>query len=662
MWRTCFLFLAVSAHLEPEQIHLAFAGQDASGYPSGMTASWFTRSEPKDSTVEYGLSASHVKHYMKDEGFHSHVEMLNLKPNTKYFYRVGSSKDGKWSEACFNQAKVTEEFTYESAYNGYLNWLQNLTATMAYMVSPGNHESECHSPACVVDPFLGRALMNFTAYNHRWHMPSSSSAGRANMWYSWNVGPVHFVSLNTETDFPGAEESKTGEYLRWLEADLKAARAAGKKWIIAGGHRPLMRLKHSGMIELLEKYKVDLYLAGHAHRYWRDPPSNDVNASRRSYQDPNGYIQIVAGGAGCDEMAYKIAPQCPAGQSTCVPSEHKPDEDPEKTSQVTPVYATDVYSMGRLNVNVSMLHFELIDSMHGQLLVPLAPFCGGFAARCQERSAVEAFDSAHAMAALRATLGSLRFAGAKAQAFPVRSFAPAFRCFSDLRFAPTHEWFKAEGDSATLGISDFAQGQLGEVVYCELPEVGSKFKTKETLCTLESVKAVGEVYAPVDCEVTAVNEKLQDEPATVNGSPEDEGWLVKVKFSGDTSSLMDRAAYEKHLESEKTEEHVSFDREYLRWLWWPVILYLFWGMAHVCDIYFVSAIEVVTKRFKIPDDVAGATLMALGCNGPELSLNTKPGIASHITETDRVWGLDGDKEEKPVRECLDELTAWTTRR
>lgn len=465
-WRSCFLcFVAVYGHLEPEQIHLAFAGQDASGYPSGMTVSWFTRSEPKDSTVQYGLSESqldqsatgHVKHYMSDAGFHSHVEILNLKPSTKYFYRVGSSHDSKWSEvwsftsastapdASFSMAvfgdmgyessverpmvitlhglekkwsaqesRATLEkwkdeksidfiwhvgdigymddsyahspvrFTYETAYNGYLNWLQNLTASMAYMVSPGNHESECHSPACVVDPFLGRSLMNFTAYNHRWHMPSGSCAGRANMWYSFNVGPVHFVSLNTETDFPGAEESKTGdghiswlkaghfgaegEYLRWLEADLKAARAAGKKWIIAGGHRPLIRLRHSGMIELLEKYEVDLYFAGHAHRYWRDPPSADVNASRREYKDPKGYIQIVAGGAGCDEMAYKVAPQCPEGTGSCVPSDHKPDVDPEKTSQVNPVYATDVYSVGRLNANSSTLYFELVDSKHGQII------------------------------------------------------------------------------------------------------------------------------------------------------------------------------------------------------------------------------------------------------------------------------------------------------
>ncbi|CAJ1395218.1 unnamed protein product [Effrenium voratum] len=149
------------------------------------------------------------------------------------------------------------------------------------------------------------------------------------------------------------------------------------------------------------------------------------------------------------------------------------------------------------------------------------------------------------MAALRAAFGSFRVAS-----------APAFRLrgFSAVRFAPTHEWFKADGDSATMGISDFAQGQLGEVVYCELPEVGAKFSAKSTLCTLESVKAVGEVYAPLDLEVTAVNEKLQDEPATVNSSPEDDGWLVKVKFTGDVNSLMDREAYMKHLESEKTEE------------------------------------------------------------------------------------------------------------
>merc|ERR1719356_2046752 len=97
----------------------------------------------------------------------------------------------------------------------------------------------------------------------------------------------------------------------------------------------------------------------------------------------------------------------------------------------------------------------------------------------------------------------------------------ALRRFSDLRFAKTHEWVKTEGDTATIGISDFAQSQLGEVVYCDLPEEGATMKAKETLCTLESVKAVGEIYAPADCEVVAVNEKLSDDPSMVNSSPQD---------------------------------------------------------------------------------------------------------------------------------------------
>merc|ERR1711948_243406 len=119
------------------------------------------------------------------------------------------------------------------------------------------------------------------------------------------------------------------------------------------------------------------------------------------------------------------------------------------------------------------------------------------------------------------------------------------RMFSDLKFSKTHEWVKVDGDVATMGISDFAQGQLGEVVYCDLPDEGATFSGKETICTLESVKAVGEVYAPVDCEVVEVNESLSDEPALVNSSPLEDGWLVKVKYNGETSGLMDQAAYDK---------------------------------------------------------------------------------------------------------------------
>merc|ERR1712187_438226 len=110
----------------------------------------------------------------------------------------------------------------------------------------------------------------------------------------------------------------------------------------------------------------------------------------------------------------------------------------------------------------------------------------------------------------------------------------------------THEWLKVDGDAGAIGISDFAQSQLGEVVYADLPAEGTTIAEKETIVTLESVKAVGEVYAPADCEVVEVNGKLGDEPATVNSSPEADGWLVKVKFSGDLSGLMDRPNYDKH--------------------------------------------------------------------------------------------------------------------
>mmetsp|Transcript_57810 Transcript_57810/g.171983 ORF Transcript_57810/g.171983 Transcript_57810/m.171983 type:complete len:168 (-) Transcript_57810:148-651(-) len=134
--------------------------------------------------------------------------------------------------------------------------------------------------------------------------------------------------------------------------------------------------------------------------------------------------------------------------------------------------------------------------------------------------------------------------------FPTSPLAVLYRPFS-VSFAKTHEWLRVEAaGEGVLGISDFAQGQLGEVVYCDLPSEGASFKAKETICTLESVKAVGEVYAPADCEVVAVNERLGDEPALVNSSPLEDGWLVKVKYTGDLPEMMDQAAYEKHVEAE----------------------------------------------------------------------------------------------------------------
>lgn len=119
----------------------------------------------------------------------------------------------------------------------------------------------------------------------------------------------------------------------------------------------------------------------------------------------------------------------------------------------------------------------------------------------------------------------------------------------NLMYAPTHEWARAEGNQVVVGITHYAQDQLGEVVYIELPEVGTNVDAGTELGTLESVKAVSEFNAPVAGEVVEVNERLADEPNLVNEDPYGDGWLVKIAgaLEGD---LLDPAAYEKLLEEE----------------------------------------------------------------------------------------------------------------
>ncbi|KAF8065735.1 hypothetical protein HT031_002795 [Scenedesmus sp. PABB004] len=120
----------------------------------------------------------------------------------------------------------------------------------------------------------------------------------------------------------------------------------------------------------------------------------------------------------------------------------------------------------------------------------------------------------------------------------------------ELKYATSHEWAKPGGDVAVVGISDHAQGELGDVVYVELPEVGSSVTKGETFGVVESVKAASDVYSPVSGEVVEINQALVDEPAKVNGSPYEEGWMIKVKLSApaELDELLDSAAYEKHCE------------------------------------------------------------------------------------------------------------------
>jgi glycine cleavage system H protein len=118
-----------------------------------------------------------------------------------------------------------------------------------------------------------------------------------------------------------------------------------------------------------------------------------------------------------------------------------------------------------------------------------------------------------------------------------------------LLYHPEHDWARIEGDIATLGITWFAQDSLGEVVFFQLPTIGSTVKKDDTYAEVESVKAVSDVVAPLSGEVVEVNETLGDAPETINEDPYGAGWLVKVKLSdpGETEALMDAAGYEASL-------------------------------------------------------------------------------------------------------------------
>jgi len=117
---------------------------------------------------------------------------------------------------------------------------------------------------------------------------------------------------------------------------------------------------------------------------------------------------------------------------------------------------------------------------------------------------------------------------------------------ADRRYTRTHEWVSVDGKHATIGITDFAQSQLGDVVFLELPSVGRKLAARDTFGVVESVKAASDLYAPVAGRITAVNDKLSSRPELINSDPFGEGWILKLDLEGDLpSELLDEAAYKK---------------------------------------------------------------------------------------------------------------------
>lgn len=117
------------------------------------------------------------------------------------------------------------------------------------------------------------------------------------------------------------------------------------------------------------------------------------------------------------------------------------------------------------------------------------------------------------------------------------------------QFTKSHEWIEIENNVAIVGITDYAQKEMGDIVYAELPEIDDEVVFGEDVCELESVKAVAPVNAPITGKVIEVNTALEDDPALLNRSPESEGWLFKLEVTGESAELMDKAAYEKYLKS-----------------------------------------------------------------------------------------------------------------
>ena len=116
---------------------------------------------------------------------------------------------------------------------------------------------------------------------------------------------------------------------------------------------------------------------------------------------------------------------------------------------------------------------------------------------------------------------------------------------TDLKYTKEHEWIKIDGNLAAIGITDYAQGELGDIVFVELPSVGDDVKAGETFGTIEAVKAVSEIFSPLSGKVAKVNELLEDDPMVINSDPYGDGWMIKIEFanSGELESLISSDDY-----------------------------------------------------------------------------------------------------------------------
>jgi len=356
----------------PRQIALAFAG------PTGMAVTWHTEVSTNSSTVWYGTSSDRLKYSVVGTeftagfkfGFQHTAVLRNLDFETRYYYAIEGSESVHsfksqpepastrpltihvvgdmgmlHSEGVMESLnKADTDFilhlgdlsyaddsiltldSYDGKWNAFKDAMQLSSAERPYMILPGNHEVTCSEIFPVCPPHQ----RNFTYYLNRYRMPYEESGAINNMWYSFDFGSVHFVQINTETDFPDSPIGQSGwlrggpfgDQLGWLKQDLAKAVTNRKNvpWIIVSGHRPMYTSDktkkaclpcRAAFEPILMEYEVDMYLSGHIHWYERMFPVVNNSATQTNYVEPRAPIHIINGSGGNVEGLTTLSAHTP---------------------------------------------------------------------------------------------------------------------------------------------------------------------------------------------------------------------------------------------------------------------------------------------------------------------------------------------------------------
>lgn len=316
--------VAVIKDLKPDTVYYYICGDEKKN-------SWSKERSFRSAPLAQNLRENWAFTYMADLG------VVNGSPSTNYVGTMLPSSpiveqgenarlvwhagDAGYADDAFTHWGCYAKFCYEDTLDTYMQSASDKwAAQVPYMLTPGNHEADCHDPACLASKHRREALRNFTAYNARFHMPSVESNGTLNMHYSFNYGNVHFLSIDTETGFPNAPLEKRyilpcggfADQMTWIEEDLKRANLPENRkaqpWVLVAGHRPMYDQSEvnvdfqKAMEDLFYKYGVDVYFAGHRHWYTRNYPVYKDIVDPNLYQNPKATTHITAGGAGNDEM------------------------------------------------------------------------------------------------------------------------------------------------------------------------------------------------------------------------------------------------------------------------------------------------------------------------------------------------------------------------